>query len=87
MTRRWSYIVVAAFSCLLALATSAHAECAWVLWAMAKGVSEPYAPLSAHDSRAECEERRAERWDRARGNGWALMCFPDTIDPRGPKGK
>jgi len=39
MTNRFSCLVVGMFSCLLATATSAQAECAWVLWA--KGVLSP----------------------------------------------
>jgi len=32
MTTRWPCLVVTAFCALLAIATSAAAECAWVLW-------------------------------------------------------
>ena len=31
MRGRWPYLLIA-FVCLLAVATSASAECAWVLW-------------------------------------------------------
>jgi hypothetical protein len=38
MTTRWPCTLLAMFCCLLALAASAHAECAWVLWLNHTGV-------------------------------------------------
>ena len=79
MTRRWPCITAAMLCCLFALATSSHAECAWVLWEMVKFPSGPTVtvPAVARESRAECEEKREQalaRWDERRTKG------------RGPRG-
>src|SRR5712664_2253428 len=60
MTIRWPCVLLALL-CLLTLATSAFAECAWVLWQNTIRVEpqpEPLgtAPISAYASKDECEQ-------------------------------
>ena len=96
MTIRWPCVLLALL-CLLALATSA-AECAWVLW-----VEEPVgsnrwslASRTAFERKRECDEaQRAltgtliEASNRKSPAPIArpYTCLPDTVDPRGRKGK
>jgi hypothetical protein len=121
MTRRLSFFVIVVSSCLLALATSASAECAWVLWSQ---THDPKAGAwvlqTAYPSVSDCTkaidrrekegkkaeyvredgrkikgvtDRRAETdlfvlYGRDASNGgMAWQCFPETVDPRGPKGR
>lgn len=86
--------VLLAVSCLLILATSAHAECAWVLWVHVeeKGLrgwwdGPKWTPHSAFASKKECEEPLGIR-GKGEGirNKTKWTCLPDTVDPRGPKG-
>jgi hypothetical protein len=94
---------------LLAFATSAGADCAWVLWhsymsATAQTSDLIHFPAKAYESKAECDaaiNQRIDRelaWDRANPGkpfparrdvvgGMFYACWPDTIDPRGPKGR
>ena len=37
LTRSWPRIAFITFLCLLAVTTSAYAECAWMLWSMTTG--------------------------------------------------
>lgn len=127
MTRLWPCIAVAVVCSLLVFTTSAHAECAWVLWQeltiSSKGsMGSSWELIEAMQSRDACVPRAAAqtkaradymkvsnsdaprpdpdqiveiiadsvRVTMARaGQFWVyrFVCLPDTIDPRGPKGK
>jgi hypothetical protein len=103
--------ILLALLCLFALATSAHAECAWVLWwsqsdgrrsvALAQPTVRGY--IKELDDRAQpfgdpkLEEGQMRHrmspteplrlWRTKSDWQTTFVCLPDTVDPRGRKGK
>jgi hypothetical protein len=77
--------VIAALAVLTSV-TTAYAECAWVLWAVGANVA---LTLSAWPTREECvsdQARNEASYKPKTGETIRLVCLPDTVDPRGPKG-
>ncbi len=78
---------------LVLSATSASAECAWVLWTLSESGprwwrQSNWSIHSGHKTEEECNILlRWEQRDLPGTQTVRRLCIPDTVDPRGPKGK
>jgi hypothetical protein len=85
-----------AFS-LLTSAATAYAECAWVLWQheIIDQRDVGWTPRASFNSISGCKARESNAGLRYNTETQKLevvpsgytVCLPDTVDPRGPKGR
>lgn len=103
MTTRFPWIMAATLCCLLNFATSASADCAWILWVAADDArgQRVYSLFEAFPKTLRegidfgwvlCTKARDEKAfpmlsELPRGKSPWAICLPDTVDPRGPKEK
>jgi hypothetical protein len=100
MMQRTQWISLAVVLLLLASFATASAECAWVLWT-AKWDDQVndyrYRYVDSFTTKPGCDDeaafrnrniKEARERDRPRIVPMGILqCVPDTIDPRGPKGR
>jgi len=84
-----AFSLLASAVAVSASAATAYAECAWVLWGQGAERGNLVAvAFGGWNSRDDCERERVRKEQTITTAPPLLFtCLPDTVDPRGPKGK
>ena len=88
-------VICLSLLCLTLFTTSAAAECAWVVWELTQ-IPNPQNPklatriyniMGANGTEDGCREM-SKAFTKIKPIELGMYyCLPDTVDPRGPKGK
>lgn len=85
-----------ALLCLVTCTTSAYAECAWVLWFAPGTGYTTFGAYGGATAEKDCKEAATRLVANMKDpkavaeflkSSSRYLCLPDTVDPRGPKGK
>ncbi len=83
MTNRRFCTTIVALVCLLVSATSASAECAWVVWQQTIRPVQEWAIVEAHPIVRECSAWLVEYASTLKRDGYYVPGMPDSPPPPG----
>ena len=75
---------------VLAFGSTANAACAWVLWQQSRTFGPPardeWDIREVFETKDACEKAKASTSAMFGATAIRDVCYPDTVDPRGPRG-